>query len=262
MTESYIIAGGLAGAARLSVLSQAMAQATGSLLDMMDIPPAARILDAGCGGGDVTRDLAARTTGPVIGLDLDEVKISMAGQGAPANAAFHVGGFERAEDLGPFDVIYARFLMSHLTDPAAAVATFLRALVPGGLLVVEDVEFSAHLCEPTRLSFRHYVQWYVGSAHRRGADPEIGPKLPVLLGRGGFRNVDARLVQPAGLTGPVKAMAALTLAGIAEAVENMGVSRETLIDDISDLVRARDDPTVFMSLPRVTQAWGWKPGDG
>ncbi len=258
MGESYIIAGGTAGAARLSVLSQAMAEATGSLLDRVGIPAGARILDVGCGGGDVTRDLARRTSGQVVGLDLDDIKVSMAGQDAPANASFHVGGYERAEALGPFDVIYARFLLSHLTDPAGAVAVFERALVPDGLLVVEDVEFSAHLCEPTRASFRHFVQWYVASAHKRGADPENGPKLPGLLGRAGFIGIEARMVQPAGLTGPVKAMAALTLAGISEAVESMGVSRETLVDYISDLVKARDDPSVFMSLPRVTQAWGWK----
>jgi SAM-dependent methyltransferase len=258
MSESYIISGGMAGAARLSVLSQAMAEATGSLFDRVGIPAGARILDVGCGAGDVTRELASRTSGQVVGLDLDEIKISMAGQDAPANAEFHVGGYEQAEALGPFDVIYARFLLSHLTHPANAVAVFERALVPDGLLVVEDVEFSAHLCEPTRASFRHFVQWYVASAHKRGADPEIGPKLPALLGRAGFIGIDARMVQPAALTGPVKAMAALTLAGISEAVESMGVSRETLVDYISDLVKARDDPSVFMSLPRVTQAWGWK----
>ncbi|MFZ3007389.1 MAG: methyltransferase domain-containing protein [Phenylobacterium sp.] len=258
MSESYIISGGMAGAARLSVLSEAMAEATGGLLDRVGIPPGARILDVGCGGGDVTRELASRTSGPVVGLDLDEIKISMAGQDAPANVTFHVGGYERAQELGPFDVIYARFLLSHLTDPADAVAVFERALVPDGLLVVEDVEFSAHLCEPTRTSFRHFVQWYVAAAHRRGADAEIGPKLPAYLGRAGFIGIEARVVQPAGLTGPPKAMAALTLAGISEAVESMGVSRETLVDYISDLVKARDDPSVFMSLPRVTQAWGWK----
>ncbi len=258
MSESYIISGSMAGAARLSVLSLAMAEATGSLLDRVGIPAGARILDVGCGGGDVTRELASRTSGQVVGLDLDEIKISMAAQDAPANASFHVGGYERAEDFGPFDVIYARFLLSHLTHPADAVAVFERALVPDGLLVVEDVEFSAHLCEPSRASFRHFVQWYVASAHKRGTDPEIGPKLPAFLGRAGFIGIEARMVQPAALTGPVKAMAALTLAGISEAVESMGVSRETLVDCISDLVKARDDPSVFMSLPRVTQAWGWK----
>lgn len=247
MSGSYIISGGMAGAARLSVLSQAMAEATGALLDRVGIP-----------AGDVTRHLAARTRGQVIGLDLDDIKISMAGQDAPANDTFQVGGYEQALALGPFDVIYARFLLSHLTDPADAVAVFERALVPDGLLVVEDVEFSAHLCEPPRASFRHFVQWYVACAHKRGVDAEIGPKLPALLGRAGFIGIEARVVQPAGLTGPAKAMAALTLAGISEAVESMGVSRETLVAYVADLVRARDDPTVFMSLPRVTQAWGWK----
>jgi len=258
MSQSYIIHGGEQGASRLSVLAQAMAEVTGQLLDRVVIPPGGRALDVGCGTGSVTGELARRVgpAGAAVGIDLDPEAIRIARTGAPANAAFHVGDLGMAERLGPFDVVYARFLLSHLTDPAAALATFRRALRPGGRVVVEDVDFAAHICWPPRPAFDRYVAWYQAAAAARGADPAIGPKLPSLLREAGFEAIDIRVVQPAGLQGPPKAMAALTLAAMSDALAQIGVAPEAVAADVADLEQARDDPTVLLSLPRVLQCWG------
>jgi len=71
MSSSYIIRGGETGRARLSVLSEAMDEAAGSLLDRVGDWTGLRVLDAGCGGGDVSRRLARRVgpTGAVVGID-------------------------------------------------------------------------------------------------------------------------------------------------------------------------------------------------
>jgi SAM-dependent methyltransferase len=259
--SSYIIEGGEAGRARLSVLSQAMAEATGALLDRVNVPRGAMVLDAGCGGGDVTRQLKDRA-GPgaeVIGIDLDEAKL------AAARALSPDIRFERRrldapgalDDLGPFDLIYARFLLSHLTDPAAMLAAFRERIKPGGRLVVEDVEFAAHLCWPPRASFDRYVVWYRKAARKRGADADIGPKLTGLLRAAGFQNLEARVVQPGGLTGAAKQMAPLTLDAISESLIASGIAGEAEIArDVADLQAAAADPTIFMTLPRVMQVWG------
>jgi SAM-dependent methyltransferase len=261
MTESYIIRGGEAGASRLSVLCQAMAEATGQLLDRVGVPAGGRILDAGCGVGEVTYELALRAgpSGRAVGVDLDAAKIDQARAGAPVGAEFHVGDLGMAEALGPFDLVYARFLLSHLTDPGQALEAFLAALRPGGWLVVEDVDFAAHVCWPPRPAFDRYVGWYRAAGQARGADPDIGPKLAAMLRDAGLAEVGARIAQPAGLEGPVKAMAALTLAGIREAVIAMDVPADLVAADLADLEAAREDPGVLMTLPRVFQAWGRKP---
>lgn len=264
MGGAYIIRGGEVGRARLSVLSQAMAETTGALLDRAGVPRGGAILDAGCGAGDVTRELAQRA-GPgarMVGVDLDEAKLDAARAGNPGLR------FERRaidapralDDLGPFDLIYARFLLSHLTDPAAAIAAFRRALKPGGLLVVEDCEFAAHLCWPPRASFDRYVAWYRKAARKRGADADIGPKLPGLLRTAGLQDVEARIVQPGALTGPVKQMAHLTLDAIAASLAEAGIAAPAdIARDIEDLRAAAADPTVLMTVPRVTQAWARQP---
>jgi SAM-dependent methyltransferase len=258
MSESYIIHGGSEGAARLSVLRQAMDETTGQLLDHLAIPRGARVLDVGCGAGEVTYDLARRVGpgGTAVGLDIDAQAIAIARAQAPANAEFHVGDLATAAKLAPFDLIYGRFLLSHLADPAGALAIFREALKPGGRLAVEDVDFAAHICWPPRPAFDRYLAWYQAAALARGADPAIGQKLPGLLRAAGFEAIDVRVTQPAALEGPAKAMAALTLAALADVLVQMGVAREAVAADVADLEQARDDPMVLLSLPRVIQCWG------
>ena len=76
----YMIRGGTAGRERLRALHNASAPATAALLDGVGVAPGMTCLDAGCGGGDVTLELAARVgpTGRVVGLDLDEEKLAVA----------------------------------------------------------------------------------------------------------------------------------------------------------------------------------------
>src|SRR3990167_7136072 len=182
MTSSYIIKGGEAGRARLSVLSEAMAEATGSLLDRAGAWDGRRALDAGCGGGDVSRDLARRVgpSGQVVGIDADGAKIAAARDAAAdlPRLSFRAGDAIAAGPGGPFDVIYVRFLLSHLTDPVGALATLHGRLKPGGLLVAEDVDFDGHFAEPAQPALDRYVAWYKAAAWRRGANAILGRGLP------------------------------------------------------------------------------------
>jgi cyclopropane fatty-acyl-phospholipid synthase-like methyltransferase len=55
---SYVIRGGAEGKARLSVVSAGLAPSTALLLDAAGVGEGMRVLDVGCGGGDVTLALA------------------------------------------------------------------------------------------------------------------------------------------------------------------------------------------------------------
>ena len=69
----YLIRGGIAGRERLRVLARVMRPATLALLERAGVTAGLRCLDVGCGGGDVTFDLASLVgiTGHVVGVDLD-----------------------------------------------------------------------------------------------------------------------------------------------------------------------------------------------
>src|SRR5262245_14614405 len=85
MAGTYVIRGGLEGRERLRMLARVMGPTTEALLATVGIPPTARCLDSGCGGGDVTRSLAALVPdGCVVGVDFDEAKVAMARDEAAA----------------------------------------------------------------------------------------------------------------------------------------------------------------------------------
>ena len=47
-----------------------------------------------------------------------------------------------------FDLVYVRFLLTHLPEPASALAAIVRLARPGGIVAVEDIDVVAHFCYP------------------------------------------------------------------------------------------------------------------
>ena len=193
----YLIRGGIEGRERLRVLARVMRPTTLPLLERAGVTAGMRCLDVGCGGGDVTFDLASLvgSTGSAVGVDLDATKIDLARgdaeQAEVANVEFRVA--DLADGLGEaeYDVVYARFVLTHLRDPAAGVATMVAALKPGGRLVVEDIDFRGSFCEPEHASFERYEEIYVETARLNGGDPYIATRLPLLLTDAGLHPVSA-----------------------------------------------------------------------
>jgi 2-polyprenyl-3-methyl-5-hydroxy-6-metoxy-1,4-benzoquinol methylase len=238
--EHYVIATGKKGRNRLKVLTRVFAETTTRLLDHVGIREGMSCLDAGCGGGDITSDLARRVGpgGRVVGIDRDAVVLDIARQEAAAqhldNIEFRVCEVVDLADSERFDAVYVRFLLSHLPDAGSALARMFRALRPGGVLVVEDVEFSAHFCFPDCPAFADYVRLYSQAARARSADPDIGPRLPSLLREAGLGEIDMCVVQPAGIRGEVKFLSAITMEMIGEAVVSAGL---TSADEVARIVR-------------------------
>lgn len=242
-----------------------MAPATDALFDRVGIAAGARCLDVGCGGGDAVLELARRVgaDGHVTGIDADAAVIDIARKEAAERGVtrvdFRVGDVNEPLGEAAFDIVYARFLLTHVQNPERVVANMLAALKLGGLAVVEDIDFSGHFCYPASAPFDRYVALYSAVARKRGVDPDIGPRLPLLLRQAGVAAVAVNVAQPCGLEGDVKLIAAITMEKIADAVLAAGLADATDIDSIvAELYRVAGDPTVLMSIPRIVQSWGRK----
>jgi len=265
-TPPYVIRGGLEGRERLRVLARVMWPTTSTLFSRVGIEPGARCLDLGCGGGDVTVALARLVPdGVVVGADLDATKLELARSEAATagvgNVEFRLDDVMEAPTGGEqFDVVYARFLLTHLVDPAKALSNILTRLVPGGVVLVEDIDFSGHFCHPDSPAFRRYVELYTKAVQARGCDPNIGPRLPALLRGAGLDDVEMNVVQPAGFSGEVKLISPITLEAIADAVlaANLAAPDE-LNQTVDELYAFANTDETLLSLPRVVQAWGRAP---
>jgi SAM-dependent methyltransferase len=262
-TPSYVIRGALEGRERLRVLARVMWPTTSALFTRVGIAPDARCLDLGCGGGDLSRALAALVPdGRVVGVDFDAMKVELAT--AEADSAGVANTEFRVEDVTAppvrdeeFDVIYVRFVLTHLPEPALALRHAHARLAPGGVLMVEDIDFRGHFCDPPSRAFERYVELYTAAARARGCDPNIGPRVPGLLRGVGFENVEMNVVQPAGLAGDVKLIGPITVEAMADSVLAAGLATHEEVDQVVDeLYAVARDTTTVMSIPRVVQAWG------
>ena len=111
-----------------------------ALLEAAAIGPHDRVLDIGCGNGQITR-LAARRAplGAATGVDLSRPMLararSLAAEEGVANAAFERGDAQvHPFPTGGFDVAVSRFGVMFFTDPVAAFGNVRRALREGGRL--------------------------------------------------------------------------------------------------------------------------------
>ncbi len=112
-------------------------------LDALGIGPGWRCLEVGCGAGSMALWLADRVgpSGSVLATDLDPRFLVGHGRDNLSVIRHDI----LADPLTPasFDLIHTRAVVIHLLDRAAAIRRLAAALKPGGILVIEDVDFGS-----------------------------------------------------------------------------------------------------------------------
>ena len=262
-SDHYAIRGGLKGRERLRVLSRTMHSSTAALFDRLQVREGMTCLDVGCGGGDVTVELARRVgaAGRAVGVDIDKTTLALARQESKVadieNVEFREIDIQTGEVGAEFDLVYARFLLTHLSNPDAVVAVLTGCLRPGGILAVEDTDFGGSFTWPESDAFHRYYDLYISVVRKRGGDPHLGRRLPLLLTNCGLADVGVNVVQPVDVQGEAKLLNPMTMENIAESVVRDGLASGTEIDSVvQELYRFAADPGTLAGLPRIVQTWG------
>ena len=263
--KHYAIRGGMQGRERLKLLSRVMHESTAALFERVGIAAGMTCLDIGCGSGDVTLELARRVgpKGRAVGADIDSTKLDLCRADATnlsvSNVEYRSIDIRERPERPEFDVVHARFLLTHLSDPAGAVNAFYDHLKPGGLVIVQDIDFTGLFVYPDSHAFRRYHELYCTAVRNRGGDPDIGPRLPLLLKERGFADIKVNVTQPVGCEGEVKVINALTMENIGDAVlADELATREEIDEIVRELYEYAADPKTIAGTPRIVQAWGRK----
>ena len=126
----YAIRGGKEGKERLNLLARVMLPTTSQLLKTVALRKGMKCLDVGCGGGHVTLLMASMVgpEGKVTGTDTDEEIIELAQEDADAakldNVEFRQIDACTCQWHEEYDLVYARFLLSHLSEPERCLAAW------------------------------------------------------------------------------------------------------------------------------------------
>jgi trans-aconitate 2-methyltransferase len=103
----------------------------------LDPKPGERILDLGCGTGELTKAIADRAGSlGVIGLDADPNMVAAARSSFPDITFLHADGSSFTLDE-PVDAIFSNAALHWVTNAEQAVISMSRALKPGGRMIVE-----------------------------------------------------------------------------------------------------------------------------
>ena len=122
---------------RLNRQGRLISTITRHFLEGMGLHSGMRVLDVGCGVGEVAL-LAARMVAPggdVVGIDLDESAVQMARHRAAGeeliNIQFHACDFQDYMSNSLFDAVVGRCVLLHQHDPAMALSAVARHVRSG-----------------------------------------------------------------------------------------------------------------------------------
>ena len=117
---------------------------TERLLRTAGIEQGMRVLDLGCGAGDVSM-LAGKLVGPsgsVVGIDPNADVLAVARGRAQAEGFSHVTFSQASVGTfsapGPFDLVVARYVLAYQVDPVAFLRAAARFATPGGILALHE----------------------------------------------------------------------------------------------------------------------------
>ena len=156
-------------------------------------------IDLGCGPGHTTCMLARAAGGRrTLGLDHSAHFIELAAEARADGLSFRQHDITRMPlPMAPADVIYCRFLLTHMNEPTRLLADWATQLRPGGRLLAEEVE-----AVRTRNSvFAFYVDTVAAMLRAQGHELYIGRALHLLTEPDGLRRRNSDVVQ-VGLTRP------------------------------------------------------------
>ena len=244
---------------------------TEHILHLAGLAPGMRVLDVGCGPGEVTF-LAARLVGPegtVIGVDLSPEAIGMAQQrAAAANLAnVHFLTQELSELVldKPVDALIGRLVLQYLADPARVLRHLTTWVKPGGLVAFQESDMKDGVySEPVCPVYETAIQWIKQTFLRSGAEARTGSRLAQIFEEAGLPTprmiLHARVER--GPDSPLYALLAQMIHAQLPLMQRTGVTTadEVGVETLAERLRAEAVASnATLVMPALIGAWTRTP---
>ncbi|WP_030564640.1 methyltransferase domain-containing protein [Streptomyces aureocirculatus] len=247
-------------AARCTAFAALFDPTTFRHIERLGVGPGWRCWEVGATSTSVVSWLAKRVgpTGLVLATATDTAPLRPA-----ARQPVQVRAHDIAADSPPpeaFDFVHARLVLTHVPDREQALRAMVRALRPGGRLLIEEADqaLQPHACpdeygpeQELANQLRKGVRTLLAE---RGTDLAYGRMLPRLLRAAGLRHVEADAYFP--LVSP--ASAALESATVEQLRADLVAARLATHDDIERHLAHIAERAVDPASAPLVSAWARK----
>jgi SAM-dependent methyltransferase len=192
ITQAYIHGSSATERERLALMNGLI---NDRCLNALQLGEEKRVLDVGAGTGQFSKLMAQHLPGDAqivaVERNPEQLQAALATPLSPGSCRidFRLGdAFDppfSADEFGSFDLAHTRFLLEHVANPLGVVQQMVRAVRPGGRVVLLDDDHDLMRFWPEPPGLAAVWQAYFESYRSIGNDPLIGRKLPELLHQAG-----------------------------------------------------------------------------
>jgi 2-polyprenyl-3-methyl-5-hydroxy-6-metoxy-1,4-benzoquinol methylase len=264
-SQSYILGYDEAEHARLEQQAQRLEPATRQALATVGIKEGWRCLDVACGTGANMRLMGPMVgaSGQVHGIDLDDVygsaaarKLNAIGPSIYSFEAFDVMGAGEPQGA-PYDLVFTRLLICHMTEPARAVGRLWSWVKPGGTLLTQDYDMGVMFSIPASPAHERAFELIRRSFTATGKDARAGASMPHYFMQAGVGFPDgtqaASFLAPSARLTPA---AAAVLTSLAPTLDKLGLASKAEITDIlASMQTAAQNPEASARGPDLIASW-------
>lgn len=204
------------------------------------------VLDFGCGPGFMAEEIASRTTAQVFGVDLNKEFMSRAqSRNTKKNLNFfHLANDALPDEIGGVDRVFIKNVLEYVPDLEGTIARLHGALCDGGRIVVIDSDWGFVLVEPWG---KVRTDRFFEAAAAAFREPHIGRKLPGLLTRAGFDDIDVRMIAGVDLKG----RGVSVLQNMVSYIQEFGTMKEAALQAyMGELEAAQANGSFMFILPQ------------
>jgi 2-polyprenyl-3-methyl-5-hydroxy-6-metoxy-1,4-benzoquinol methylase len=239
-------------------------------LRLAGLRPGMRVLDVGCGPGDVSF-IAARLVGPtgtVHGVDAAPEMIELARARAAEQGLSAVHFTQAAIDAitvdEPVDAVVGRLILMHLPDPAATLRHLSTLVRPGGVVAFSENDITGTHSFPDMRLFGQVTTGIVRAFEAMGLSAQFGTTLHTIFADAALGAPHLTLGTPIGTAADtdILAYAAEVWRLVSPIAQQSGFAIDEL-DDINNFVpRFRQEAlavNAIITMPPIITAWAQVP---
>lgn len=222
------------------------------IFDRHPLPSGAKVLDLGCGTGEITARLAAKyPAASFVGVDIEEPHLEKArarSAGFGERVRFETGdALNLAFDDATFDLVVCRHVLQAVSDARRVLEEIRRVTRPGGRVHLIAEDYGMLHCYPTELDADDFWQRFPPRySAATGSDLHVGRKTFTFLHDLGMTDIRCDYVVVDTVRVPRETFARIWEAwrdGYTDSIaEHSGVSREEVARRWREMIECVRDP--------------------